>query len=328
MSVSCGKILVDELIDGLKKYLNSTMEKEIYGTVESKLATRINQKFYEEIIKRPFLIYVSEDKLGGSKQLNNGDISKYLDRCIGVDRIYDLLFLKNLTDKEKESLIAECIIYETKHEDIEKTNLLSNLIFLDFALKTTKNAKSKSIDTDLMDLLANGLYESEKLFILSSGSSERCFQSFLGTQTFKPIYIKQEFKYYENPVSLELSKDYKKSVYKFGCPLCGNIHNIYLIGHEGTAKSNVQNYIEVKTFEDHTKIYFICDHHNTKYSGNKINFSTRVTVELSNELSDENYNKTFLYLFYKFQYNQETIEYIDTEGIKEFPILQFILKAE
>ena len=99
-------------------------------------------------------------------------------------------------------------------------------------------------------------------------------------------------------------------VYVFYCPLCSLQHNIYLNGHKN---ANVNNYIAID--ESKNKIIFECKHDSSEIESKiKLGFKREM---LKGELkNDESFNKSFLYFYYSFKYNNKQSFYCCEKGNK------------
>lgn len=311
------EISLAELFMHINKILDKRFESKETFSTSLDTVKRCTNSFYKEIAKKPILIYVEQGTLHTNSILS-GNTTKYFKRIIGIENIFNLLFLRNLSYDKQSEIIVKVILYETAYNNIDSIQSLETMIMLDhFIKKTESSTKSGKIDYELLENYFFNCYNKNDLKLFSQKDSKNSIKKFLGIQTSedKPKYVEQELKFYTTPNAIDLKEfDLKNSSFKYICQYCGNKHPIKLYGYKDESKVNVSNYI---SFDKQTeKFIFKCDHNSTPYE-NKDNFGIYNRFNFSTNLTKEQINKIFLFMFFCFKKDGDNIKYFDNQGVEK-----------
>lgn len=317
MKIKSGNIKLDNLLKECDDLIKRTTHLKNYK--KSIIFEKVKPFFIETMLKKHFTFYVSVGTLDDSKNTED-NFSFYSRNIFATEDIYYLLFLKNLSDFEKNEKEVKWVIIEA-NKDIKKSIEIKELMFLDFYLKKDSINEKGLIDYELYESVLLSTNENIKKDFLKR-SSKNFLSNLFSLNLNKKSYASQKLLYHEYVDDIILKKNMHKYIYVFYCPLCGLQHNIFLKGHKN---ANVDKYIKID--ENSNRIIFDCKHLGSEIDS-KIKFGIK-REKLKNELNNsENFNKVFLYLFYSFKYNDEkTFSYCQNENqIKEFSISEYIEK--
>lgn len=325
MVINAGKIKLSILLTELEKSFPMEFENSLLNELYT--LKKFSKTIYSYITKRPIILYVKENTFPDNVYNKDG-IEKYLKYVVGVERNFELAYLKTMPGDKLASKEVDCILIETSQNNIMSLNTLDNLIFLDNFTKKSKNTKgemktnqSGNIDYHLFDRYISSNLNDLNLEQLRVGKAKHISQYFLGVQLDKPTYFQAELKYYTSPDAIDLA-NYKIStnIFYYYCPICNKKHKITLHGYNKKEKVNVFNYIfacQNKNEEKNTPDFFAfkCDHSGTNYYEKNNNFP-RISnrFEYPFDLTNEQYDRVFIYLFTRMRYlesNDNQIEYID-----------------
>lgn len=325
MVINAGKIKLSILLSELEK----SFPMEFENTLLNELYTlkKFSPTIYSYLTRRPIILYVKENTFPDNIYNKDG-IEKYLKYVVGVERNFELAYLKTMPGDKLASKEVDCILIETSQNNIKSLNALDNLIFLDNFTKKSKDTKdemktnqSGNIDYHLFDRYISSNLNDLDLEQLRVGKAKHISQYFLGVQLNKQAYLISKLKYYASPNDIDLV-NYKIStnIFYYYCPICNKKHKIILHGYNNKEKINVSNYIiacPVKKEGKDTPDFFAfkCDHSKTNYSEKNNNFP-RISnrFEYPFDLTNEQYDRLFIYLFTRMRYlesDDKQIEYID-----------------
>lgn len=327
MEINTGKINLLKLFEELEKAIDFEFEKGLLKNLISQ--DKFSQKIYDDFLKRPIIIYIKENTLPVSANINN-NISKYIKYAIGVERNFELFYFKKMKMDELELIEVNCILIESAYQYINSLNVLNSIILFDYFIDTKigedmkpKKNKSGKINYQLIDEYFDLNYLDTDLKKLRKKAGEHKSQYFLELQLEKPIYKDLELEYFESPENINLSVyDLTKTIFNYKCPICNNKHKIKLFGYRKNNEVNVSNYIKTAENHNQTKFFiFNCDHLETQYFGMSNSYAkVKNDFEYPNLLNDEQYNRLFLYLATRLKfYDALNVQYINKNNeIKEY----------
>jgi len=139
MNIVRGKIKLVDLQNTLNEFIENSYEYKNFDLNNLSSSKRISDYFIKELLKKTITVYVSENSLSSNKKVN--DLKRYLKKCIGIERIKELLYFRTLSQIEAENIEVDCILIESKYKDIQKVDVLSDLVNLDFMIKRNKHEK-------------------------------------------------------------------------------------------------------------------------------------------------------------------------------------------
>jgi len=128
MNIVAGKIKLADLQNALNEFIENSYEYENFDLNNLSLNKRTNDYLIKELLKKPIIVYVSENSLSSSKKVN--DLKRYLKKCIGIERIKELLYFRILSQIEAENIEVDCMLIESNYKDIQKIDVLSDLVNL------------------------------------------------------------------------------------------------------------------------------------------------------------------------------------------------------
>lgn len=334
MEINIGKINLLKLFEELEKAIDFEFEKRLLKNLISQ--DKFSKKIYDDFLRRPIIIYIKENTLPVSSNINN-NILQYIKNAIGVERNFELFYFKKLKMDELELLEVNCILIESDYKDINSLNTLDSMIFLDYFIekKVDKNLKPKNntsgkINYQLIDEYFDLNYTDTDLKKLRKKAGEHKSQYFLELQLEKPNYKNIELEYFESPENINLSiYDLTKTIFNYRCPICNNKHKIKLHGYRKNNEVNVSSYIKPSGdsgINNQPKHFiFNCDHFKTKYfninnSYAKVKNDFKYTCSLDNE----QYNRLFLFIAARLKYFDDSkVKYIKKYNEKEDDIEKY-----
>jgi len=87
-----------------------------------------------------------------------------------------------------------------------------------------------------------------------------------------------------------------------------------MFGYKNIKEINVKDYINYD--KDKNRFNFNCDHKSTKYHDEYNKFSVKNDFNYPEELTEDQYDKLFLYMYSSFEKDNETIKYFDKKEKK------------
>lgn len=322
MNIMAGKILLKNLLDRLDAFIIDSYDNTNLNLLNLSIIERVGRGFNKELLKKPIIIYIKKGKLPYNAQID--DIQKYLNFCVGVERIRELLYFGCLSKNILESFEVECILIESDYNDIQRVDVISDLVNLDFMIKRKENGKisqSGAINYSFIDTKFFYYYEDYKTLNILNKNRKYYSQNILGLNLTenkqrnkgKIKYIEAEFKFYKEPDEIDLEKyDIKNRLFVMECPVCGSLYEIKLYGYKKTDEINVADYIFYDN--EQNRFYFKCNHIDTKCENHYKEFSILNKFNYPQQLTTEQYNKLFIYFFVSFKRDRNSITYFDKDG--------------
>ena len=329
MNIVAGKIKLVDLQNTLNEFVENSYDYKNFDLNNLSSSKSTSDYFIKELLKKPIIVYVSENSLSSSKKVN--DLKRYLKECIGIERIKELLYFRTLSQIKAENIEVDCILIESKYKDIQKVDVLSDLVNLDFMIKRNKHEKilenGEKLTTFNISESGKIDYKSidDKFFeYYKDDNGEKMFnkkgiyfcQNLLSLKlTENRINNSLKLKFYSTPDQIDIEKyDIKNNVFTIKCPICGNAHYVKMFGYKNIKEINVKDYINYD--KDKNRFNFNCDHKSTKYHDEYNKFSVKNDFNYPEELTEDQYDKLFLYMYSSFEKDNETIKYFDKKEKK------------
>lgn len=219
----------------------------------------------------------------------------------------------------------KCILIESEYKDIQKVNVLSDLINLDFMIKRKEdgggNSTAGKIDYKCIDEIffnyykdnSNKFFKKRGKYFTQNLLNLDLYENRQKEATKKKKYAIKEFRFYRGPDQIKLEKyDIKNEIFIIECLICSKAHDVKMFGFKDSKDVNVQDYIDYDHIQN--RFNFECDHKATKYYDEYKKFSIKNDFDYQKELTDEQYNKLFLYIYFSFKKDDENIKYFDKNG--------------
>lgn len=318
MRIKSGTIKLNVLYEECLFLLKNSVYEKYY--LKSTLHKKVNSDFTDSILKKHFTFYVRKNMLDDSKNIED-NFAFYAKKIFATDDIFRLLFLKNLSEIDKERYEINWIIVESD-KDINQSLINQELLFLDYFIKKEKTNTKGQIDYELFEEILLKENENIKKDFLKT-ARKNFLQNIFGLKLNKTNYATKKLIYYENANKIEIKKNMINYCYTFNCPLCGFPHKIFLNGH---ANANINKYIYLN--EKNNRFIFKCNHYKSEIS-KKINIgfkSTKLDYKLDDNIKEYDKNKAFIYIFRTFRFKDNSqFEYIKNENeIIDFEISKYI----
>ncbi|MFK7779628.1 MAG: hypothetical protein QM490_00560 [Candidatus Gracilibacteria bacterium] len=341
MNVASGEESLEVVLENLKSILSE--ELNLYKN--SNINIKVKPLFYETLLSKTFIFYIKKGFLRSSQK--DSEFNEIYDGIISVGDIPSILIMYNLSTIEQRKYKMSWIAIEEYEENFsdnsvskksisEMRNHFEIISFLDvYRLENNKNERRKfRIDFEKLEKSIHATKLPLKLFLRNS---KRYFYYDLlniqktDSQINEIPCIDQELiniKYDD----IKITKKEHKNVYHYKCQICNKMHEVVLSKSQRDKNTPIEKYkhvssdwILIKEKDNVKRVYIKCDHAGTEYEN--INFSFKVDnlmIEQENiDISKLNLDKIFLFQFYNFVHENNSIKYFKDREFAAIDVNEF-----
>jgi hypothetical protein len=332
-----GKTQLKSFLESIKPQLDN--ERQEYK--KSAIYGRVKPLFHEVLLSKVIVLYLKKDSI--QSNYLDADINEVKEHILHIEDIEILVLLDSFDEHSKINMVINWIALDLGDELSDYQNNknyffmmrhLKILAFLD-AFKNKDFGEGRQIlriDFLRLEKMFRELVGEPVNSLIKNGSKQLYYSLFkIKTNEDQrndiPI-IEQKLEPIEYD-DIEVTGEVLKNVYEYNCQICNEQHKV-ILSKSQRGKRGINKYIKVsdeiiRLNKDGDRFEIVCHHIDTKYEGTGKYFSFGVDRLKLVDLSSVEIDKVFIYQFFNFVHENDTIKYIQ-DGKEKFILVDELLE--